>query len=136
MTATTAERLTQAKVSYGDRKVTYTWANPVMDKTYHEPNDSGEQVELSLRHDPKRKQYTATISVSWWQPTTATGFKVTIYSPFDPKFPASQFHKVPVARYSDKSFEQFQNDTLAILASIDLDGDSVVADLLNRVLSY
>lgn len=134
MTATTAERITQAKRTTGDRSVKYTWRNPVMDKTYHEPNDAGEQVELEFSHDPKRKQYTASIRLVWWQPTTATGFTVTIFTVFDHvNFPASMFHKSPVARYSDKSFAQFEVETLA---SIDLNADTVVANLLNRAFTY
>jgi hypothetical protein len=136
MTATTAERITQAKVQYGYRKVTYVWQNPVLDKDW-DGTPAGEQVELDFAHDPKRKQYTATIRLVWWQPNDR-GFTVTMYAPFDNvTYPVSRFHnQVGVARYSEKSFEQFQKETLSLLADLDLNSETVLAQLVNKVHSF
>lgn len=124
-----------AKRTTGDREVTYTWRNDVMDKTYHQANDAGEQLVLTISHDPKRKQYEATLAVRWWQPTTATGFKVTVWSPFDRvNFPSGTVLITPVARYGDKSFAQFEKDALRIVGIADT--ESVVGQLLNRLQSY
>ena len=134
MSLTTAERITQATCTTRDRRVKYVWRNPVMDKHYNEDNDAGEQVELEFSHDPKRKQYTASIRLVWWQPTTATGFNVTMFTIFDQvNFPSGQFREASVARYSDKSFAEFQHATLA---SLDLTDDSLVSRLLNRAFTF
>lgn len=133
MTTTTAERLTQATRTECDRSVKYTWKNSVLNKEYHEPNDAGEQVELEFSHDPKRKQYTATIRLVWWQPSS-NGFTVTMFTVFDHvNFPASQFHNSPVARYGDKSFAEFQHETLKVL---DLTDGSLVSELLNKASTF
>lgn len=134
MSPTTAERIAQATCTTRDRSVKYVWRNPVLTKHYNEDNDSGEQVELEFSHDPKRKQYTASVRLIWWQPTTATGFSVTVFTIFDHvNFPAGQFHKAPVARYGDKSFAEFQHETLA---NLDLTDDSLVARLLNKAFTF
>jgi hypothetical protein len=136
MTATTAERIQQAKVHYDYRQVTYVWQNPVLDKDW-DGTPAGEQVELCFAHDPKRKQYTATIRLVWWQPNDR-GFTVTMYAPFDGvTYPSSRFHNEPVARYGEKSFENFQFETLALIADLDLaTSETVLSRLLKKVLSF
>lgn len=125
-----------AKRTTSDREVKYTWRNDVMDKTYHEANDAGEELVLTISHNAKRKQYEADLAVRWWQPTTATGFKVTVWSPFDRvNFPSATVLVTPVARYGDKSFAQFEKDALNTLIDA-VDDESVVAQLLNRTQSY
>lgn len=122
-----------AKRTTSDREVKYTWRNDVLDKTYHEPNDAGEQLVLRLSHDSKRKHYIANLSAEWWQP--ATGFTVTLWSPFDREnYPSGCVLITPVARYSDKSFTKFEKDVLDILTIAD--SESVVGNLLNRIHSY
>lgn len=130
----TAERIAQAKRKTGDRSVLYTWRNSVMNQCYHEPNDAGEQVELHIWHDTKRKRYMAALNLAWWQPRTDTGFSVTLRFPFE--HPSVQVNSAPVARFSEKSFAQFESDTLATLATTDLLNGGTVADLLNKALSY
>jgi hypothetical protein len=121
------------------RETTYTWRNEVLDKNYHEANDAGEQVTLTITHDPKRKQYEAIVRVSWWQPTTSTGFLVTLWAPFDNvTYPSGCVNITPVARYGDKSFAQFENETWDILHALIAheDDNSVVANIISRIKSY
>jgi hypothetical protein len=128
-------QIPQAVKRVSDREVTYTWRNETLDKTYHEANDAGEQIALTISHNAKRKQYEATLSVSWWQPTTATGFRITIWAPFDHvTYPSASVLITPVARYGDKSFAQFEKDALAVLGVVDT--ESAVGQLLNRIQSY
>lgn len=124
-----------AKRTTSERTVKYRWRNEVLDKTYHEANDSGEQLVLTIRHDAKRKQYVADLHVEWWQPTTATGFNVTTWSPFDHvNYPSASVLTTPVARYSDKSFTKFEEEALFIFGVAD--DDSAVGNLRNRTTSY
>jgi hypothetical protein len=135
-TATHAERITQADRTTGYRKVIYTWKNPVLDKDW-DGTAAGEQVELDFRHDTQRKQYTATIRLVWWQPNIA-GFKVTVYAPFDNvTYPSSRFHnRVGVTRYSDKSFAEFEAETLELISSLDMTQETVLTQLLRKVSSF
>lgn len=129
-----AERITQATRRTGERSVLYTWRNPVMDKCYHEPNDAGEEVELHIWHDTKRKRYIAALNLAWWQPRTDTGFSITLRFPFE--HPSVSILTTPVARFSEKSFAQFETDALAALSAVDLHHGGTAADLLNKALSY
>ena len=138
MTTTThAERIAQATVKHGNREVSYTWKNPLLDKDW-DGTPAGEQVTIDFRHDSDRKQYTATIRLVWWQPNER-GFTVTMFAPFDNvNFPASRFHnEVGVARYSEKAFTQFQADTLSLIADFDpTTSDTTLAQLLRKIDSF
>ena len=134
MSTTTAERLAQATRREGDRKVTYTWRNPVMDKQYHEPNDAGEQIELRFAHDPQRKQYTATMRIVWWQ--VSAGHIVTMFAIGDHKnYPSVRFHNELCARYSDKAFAKFEAETIALLNDLPTDTGTPLAGMLQRILA-
>ena len=135
MSTSTLIDIAQAKRTRRERTIEYTWRNPVLDKTYHEANDAGEQVVLRLSHDSNRKQYVAHLSVSWWQPTTSTGFTVTLWAPFDSvNYPSGCVLVTPVARYGDKSFAKFESEALEALNIAD--SDSVVGNLVKRIQSY
>ena len=143
-TATHAEQILQADRTIRDRKVTYVWKNQTLDKDW-DGTPAGEQVEIELRHDTKRKQYTATIRLVWWQPNDR-GFNVTMYAPFDNvTYPSSRFHSQGVNRYSDKSFAQFETDSLSIVSEVlhelensdrDKSTDTVLVRLLDKVLTF
>jgi len=132
MNTTTAERLAQATRREGDRKVTYTWRNPVMNKQYHEPNDAGEQIELRFAHDKNRRQYTATLSKKWWQ--VSAGPIVTLFAIGDHEnFPSVVIHAESVARYSDRSFAQFERQIVALLDDYMSEEECTVSELLKAV---
>jgi hypothetical protein len=121
----------------GDRSVKYVWRSPVLDQRYSGTNSmAGEQVELEFTHDPKRKQYIATMRLLWWQP--AAGFTVTIWEPFNvQQFPSTRFHnQVGVARFSEKSFSQFQTETLELIRDLVPTRESLLLVLIKKAQSF
>lgn len=132
---TTAVTLPKAKRRERDREVTYIWQSPKVDiKQDHSGDLWGEQIELEFDHNPKRKQYEATIRRVLWQPSA--GFTVTSFTLFDRvNYPSLVFATKAVGRYGDKSFAEFEAQVLATLDH-HLATTPLLQDLLSRTLTY
>lgn len=132
---TTAVTLPKAKRRERDREVTYIWQSPKVDITQDHSGDLwGEQIELEFDHNPKRKQYEATIRRVLWQPSA--GFTVTSFTLFDRvNYPSLVFATKAVGRYGDKSFAEFEAQVLATLDH-HLATTPLLQDLLSRTLTY
>lgn len=132
---TTAVTLPKAKRRERDREVTYIWQSPKVDITQDHSGDLwGEQIELEFDHNPKRKQYEATIRRVLWQPSA--GFTVTSFTLFDRvNYPSLVFATKAVGRYGDKSFAEFEAQVLATLDH-HLATTPLLQDLLSRTLAY
>ena len=133
---TTTNPIVSATRHEKDRKVEFIWKSPTIDIIV----DSGcapwgEQIELELSHNPKRKSYEAVIRRLLWQPKD--GWSVTMFTLFDREnYPSVCFHSEVVARYGDKSFAKFEADTLSLLADLDMTTDTTLVRLLTKASAY
>jgi hypothetical protein len=118
------------------RQVKFIWQSPNIDIMVDNGSAPwGEQIELELRHDPKRKRYEAVIRRVLWQPKD--GWSVTMFTLFDREtYPSVCFYSEVVARYGDKSFAKFEADTLPLLKDPDMAKHPTLARLLTKVRSY
>jgi hypothetical protein len=132
---TTEVTLPKAERRERDREVKYIWKSPKLDIQQDHSGDLwGEQIEIEFDHNPKRKQYEATIRRLLWQPSDK--FTITSFQLFDRvNYPSQVFHTKPVGRYSDKSFAEFEDFTIRNLDSW-LANNDLVRDLLSRTLTY
>jgi hypothetical protein len=133
---TTTNPIVSATRKQKDRQVKFIWQSPTVDITVDNGSEPwGEQIELELSHDPKRKRYEATIRRLLWQPKN--GWSVTMFTLYDREnYPSVCFHSEVVARYGDKSFAKFETDTLSLLADLDMNTDTTLVRLLNKVSAY
>jgi hypothetical protein len=131
----TAVALPKAKRREREREVKYIWQSPNLDIQQDHSGDLwGEQIEIEFDHNPKRKQYEATIRRLLWQPSDT--FTITSFMVFDRvNYPSVVFHTKPVGRYGDKSFAEFEAFTIRNLDSWVANHD-LVRDLLTRTLAY
>lgn len=134
---TTTNPIVSATRKQKDRQVKFIWQSPNIDIIVDNGSALwGEQIELELRHDPKRKRYEAVIRRVLWQPNDR-GFTVTMFTLFDREtYPSVCFHSEAVARYSDKSFAKFEADTLPLLKDPDTAKHPTLARLLAKVRTY
>lgn len=131
----TAVSLPKAKRRERERQIKYIWQSPNLDITQDHSGDLwGEQIELEFDHNPKRKQYEATIRRLLWQPSDT--FTITSFQLFDRvNYPSLVFATKAVGRYGDKSFAEFEAQVLATLDD-HLASTPLLQDLLSRTLTY
>ncbi len=114
---TAAEVLAQTpEVEPRERSITYRF--PIRTDA---ATDSTEYLNLSVRHDSDRKQYTATLSVT----TVAmrNGFRTERFSLFGPSV---QVLRADTARFSGKAFDAFATSALEAARVCAADPHSVV----------
>lgn len=118
-----------------DREVTYIWKSLDLSTVRMGETDLwGEMIQLSFTHNPKRKQYEATIRRVLWQPSG--NMEVWSFEVFNrTEYPAVTFATLATNRYSDKAFADFERAILGNIETLEAENE-VLADLLARTLTY
>ena len=104
------------RTNYTKREVTLTWEGQP-DSITEEGSTWAGQVEVSIRHDKERKQFTAFARYALSK--TERGFNVTHYALFDQaNYPNTRFATKSAPRYSDKALDLFTDEVVTGLNTL------------------
>ena len=102
--------------NYTKRETTLTWEGKP-DSITEEGSTWAGQVEITIRHDKERKQFTAYARYALSK--NERGFNVTHYALFDQvNYPNTRFATKSAPRYSDKALDIFTGEVIAGLDTL------------------
>lgn len=121
-----------------DREMEWSWQSPTQDIEVldHTGEPVGVRIEMSITHDKKRKEFTATMRKVHWRNADTPGISITFFSPFDyVNYPSITLARYPLPRYSATAMEFFAEIVAENLAGY-CEQSSVLTEMVETAASY
>lgn len=124
-----------ATITIRDRKVTFGFDGPFLQKEEWDTEDWHERVKVTVTHNADRKRYEA--HVSWCKAAQRNGFLIEQVAIFTDPY-SLLMRSEPVGRYSESKFNAFVVSVQAQCVEIAADELNVsdVAELLRKAQGY